>query len=161
MVNQVVARYIDGRLVKGTSIDVTPGKPVCHVRTDDQGIVEVTLADLKALYFVKTPEGDPAHDYASEPSPGDPRLAGSHRITLTFNDGEKPAVLANGYPPMGNFSYVLPVDGSGNTIRMKNRREAERACTASAYLGSSCCKPAGPFRRTRLPRKCVRTTQGR
>ena len=132
MVNQVVARYIDGRLVKGTSIDVTPGKPVCHVRTDDQGIVEVTLADLKALYFVKTPEGDPAHDYASEPSPGDPRLAGSHRITLTFNDGEKSAVLANRYPPMGNFFYVLPVDGSGNTIRVLVNRAAISKITKDA-----------------------------
>ena len=124
MVNQVVARYIDGRLVKGTSLDVNPQKPVCHVRTLDQGNMEVTLADLKALYFVKTPEGDPAHDYAFDPTPGDPRLAGSHRITLTFKDGEKLAVLANRYPPLGNFFFVLPVDGSGNTVRVLVNRAA-------------------------------------
>lgn len=124
MINTVVARYTDGRLIKGTSIDVTPTKPVCHVRTADQGIVEVALAELKALYFVKTPEGDPAHDYGSTPTPGDPRLAGSHRVTLTFKDGEKLAVLANRYPPLGDFFFVLPVDGTGNTIRVLVNRAA-------------------------------------
>lgn len=124
IVNQVVAHYLDGRLIKGTSLDVAPTKPTCHVRTADQGGVEVTLADLKALYFVRTPEGDAAHQYATTPVPGDPRLAGSHRILLTFKDGEKMAVLANRYPPVGDYFFVLPVDGSGNTIRVLVNRAA-------------------------------------
>lgn len=122
--NQVVARYLDGRLVKGTSLDVAPTKPECHVRTVDQGMVEVSLADLKALYFVKTHEGDSTHQYASEPASDDPRLAGSHRVTLTFKDGEKLAVLANRYPPLGKFFWVLPVDGASNTIRVLVNRAA-------------------------------------
>ena len=124
MANQVVARYIDGRLIKGSSLDVAPTKPTCHIRTPDQGVVEVTLAELKALYFVKTPEGDPAHEYATTPVAGDPRLAGSHRILITFKDGEKLAVLANRYPPAGAFFFVLPVDGQGNTIRVLVNRAA-------------------------------------
>lgn len=123
-VNQVVARYLDGRMVKGTSLDVAPAKPTCHVRTTDQGMVEVVLADLKALYFVKTPEGNPAHDYAAEPTPGDPRLAGSHRVTLAFKDAEQMAGLVNRYPPIGDFFWVLPVDGKGNTIRVLVNRAA-------------------------------------
>ena len=124
MANQVVAHFLDGRLVKGTSLDVQPGKPDCHIRTADHGMVEVQLADLKALYFVKSLDGNPGHDYASEPTAGDPRLAGSHRITLRFRDNEQLVALANRYPPLGKFFFVLPIDGSGNTIRVLVNREA-------------------------------------
>ena len=30
MANEVVAHYLDGRVVKGVSLDVDPGRPVCH-----------------------------------------------------------------------------------------------------------------------------------
>lgn len=124
MPNQVVAHYLDGRLVKGTSLDVAPGKPDCHLRTADQGMVKVRLADLKALYFVKSLVGDPARDYATEPTEGDPRLAGSRRISLTFRDGERLEGLCNSYPPLGRQFFVLPVDGGGNTIRILVNRDA-------------------------------------
>jgi len=129
LANQVVAHFLDGRLVKGTSLDVAPPKPDCHIRTTDQGMVEVQLADLKALFFVKTPDGNPAHEYASTPTPGDPRLAGSHRISLTFQDGERLAGLTNRYPPLGRYFYVLPVDASSNTIRVLVNRDAVREMT--------------------------------
>lgn len=124
MANQVVARFLDGRLIKGTSLDVAPGKPECHIRTADRQMVEVQLADLKALYFVKSFEGDPAHEYATEPADGDPRLTGSHRVTIRFQDGERLEALANRYPPLGQFFFVLPVDGSGNTLRVLVNRNA-------------------------------------
>lgn len=124
MSNQVVAHFLDGRLVKGTSLDVQPAKPDCHIRTADRGMVKVQLADLKALYFVRSLEGDPAHDYASEPATGDPRLAGSHRISIVFKDRERLVALANRYPPLGRFFFVLPVDGAGNTIRVLVNRDA-------------------------------------
>lgn len=131
MQNIVVARYLDGRLIKGTSLDVAPTKPECHIRTADRGMVEVSLADLKALYFVKTPEGDAQHQYATQPTPDDPRLAGSHRVTLTFKDGETLAVLANRYPPVGKFFWALPVDAASNTIRiLVNRAALEAIATA-------------------------------
>lgn len=124
MSNQVVAHFLDGRLVKGTSLDVVPGKPDCHIRTSDQGMVEVKLADLKALYFVKSMVGDPTHEYASEPAAGDPRMTGSKRISLTFQDGERLEALCNRYPPLGRHFFVLPVDATGNTIRILVNREA-------------------------------------
>lgn len=124
MTNLVVAHFLDGRLLKGTSLDVTPTKPVCHVRTADRGMVEVSLAELKALYFVRSAEGNPAHQYADAPVEGDPRLAGSHRLTLTFQDGERLSALSNRYPPLGNFFFVLPVDPASNTIRILVNRGA-------------------------------------
>ncbi len=122
--NQVVAHFLDGQLIKGTSLDVVPGKPDCHIRTSDQGMVDVQLADLKALYFVKSLAGDSTHEYAVEPLAGDPRLAGSKRISLTFKDGEQLEALCNRYPPLGRHFFVLPVDSAGNTIRVLVNREA-------------------------------------
>lgn len=126
MSNQVVAHFLDGRLVKGTSLDVAPPKPDCHIRTADKKMVQVKLTDLKALFFVKSPEGNPDHQYATEPAQGDPRLAGSHRISVTFHDGERLAGLTNRYPPLGRFFYILPVDAASNTIRVLVNREAVR-----------------------------------
>ena len=53
MAQKVVAHFIDHAIVKGTSMDVDPGKPQCHIRTPDQKTVEVDLSQIKALYFVK------------------------------------------------------------------------------------------------------------
>ena len=35
MANEVVAHYLNGRIVKGVSLDVDPGRPKFHVRTDE------------------------------------------------------------------------------------------------------------------------------
>jgi len=124
MSNRVVAHFLDGRVIKGTSLDVAPTKPDCHIRTEDRQMVPVALADLKALYFVKSMEGNPDHHYANEPATGDPRLAGSHRVVLRFKDGECLMALANRYPPIGSFFFVLPVDAEGNTVRVLVNRAA-------------------------------------
>ena len=62
--NNVVARFADGRIVKGVSMNVDITKPACHVRTSDGKMEEVRLADLKALFFVKSLDGDSAHNEA-------------------------------------------------------------------------------------------------
>ena len=58
MANEVVAHYLDGRVVKGVSLDVDPGRPVCHIRTPAEGTLEVKLKDLKALFFVQDLAGN-------------------------------------------------------------------------------------------------------
>lgn len=54
MANMVVARFADGRTVKGNSLDVDPNRPRRHVRTAEGEMVDVALDDLKALFFVKS-----------------------------------------------------------------------------------------------------------
>jgi len=86
--NNVVARFVDGRVLKGTSLNVDPAKPAFHVRTPD-GPVEVKLADLKALFFVKSLGGNAAHHEAMAPTEGDPRLVGGKPVAVIFKDREK------------------------------------------------------------------------
>jgi hypothetical protein len=128
--NQVVARFADGRVVKGTSLDVDASRPLCHVRSKDQGMVEVAMANLKALFFVKSLEGNSAHQEASAPKEGDLRLRGTTLVEIEFKDGERLVGLSNSYPPKGEFFFMLPVDAGSNNIRILVNRSQVRYVTA-------------------------------
>ena len=64
---KVVARYRDGRLLKGSTSDFQPNKDRFHLALSDAGPgarpVEVRLSELKAVFFVRDFKGDPGrHD---------------------------------------------------------------------------------------------------
>ncbi len=117
MQNEVVAHFLDGRIVKGTSFDVTPAKPMCHIKTDD-GVTVVALDDLKALYYVKSLMGDSERNDATEEMKDDIRLRGSKRLELVFKDTERLVVLSNRFPPQGARFFVLPIDPASNNDRI-------------------------------------------
>jgi hypothetical protein len=118
MLNNVVAHFTNGRIVKGTSLDVDVGKPMCHVRTESEGTVPVELKDLKALYFVKDLSGNPGYREHQDPQDGDVRIRGSRMIEIRFSDGEEMGGLTNRYPPTRPFFFVLPMDSKSNNIRI-------------------------------------------
>jgi hypothetical protein len=122
--NQVVARFKNGRVLKGTSLDIDPNKPIFHVRPPEGAVEEVKLSDLKALFFVRSLEGDPARDDATVPDPEDPRLRGSTVVRLTFADSESIVGLANRYPPNRPYFFVVPVDPASNNVRILVNRDA-------------------------------------
>lgn len=124
MSNKIVARYKDGRTVKGTSLDMDPARPSCHVRTPEGKTVEVQLKDLKALFFVRSLEGDSTRDENRTPDPQDLRSRGSTLVTLTFGDGEMMVGLTIRYPPNRPFFYILPADPGSNNLRVLINREA-------------------------------------
>lgn len=127
--NLVVARFRDGRTLKGTSLNVDPTKPTFHIRTSDRGAVEVRLVDLKALFFVKDPTGNSAHNEATAPTPGDPRLVGGKKIAVKFEDRETILGMANRFPPLGNFFFIIPIDPKSNNIRILINRAATTSIT--------------------------------
>jgi Family of unknown function (DUF6982) len=124
MSNKVVARYKDGRIVKGTSLDIEAGRPSCHVRTVEGKTVEVQLKDLKALFFVRSLEGDSTRDENRTLDPKDLRNLGSTLVTMAFEDGEVMVGLTIRHPPNRPFFYVVPVDSQSNNIRMLVNRDA-------------------------------------
>ncbi len=127
--NLVVARFRDGRTLKGTSLNVDPTKPTFHVRTPDQGAIEVRLVDLKALFFVKDPTGNSAHQEATAPTFGDPRLVGGRKIAVKFDDRETIVGMANRFPPVGNYFFMLPIDPKSNNLRILVNRAATVSIT--------------------------------
>lgn len=129
MANEVVAHYLDGRLVKGISLDVDPGRPRCHIRTGSGGAVEVKLSDLKALFFVKDLVGDAKREDAAKLSDDDGRARGSFPIALEFVDGERLVGLTVRYPPVRPFFFVLPADPKSNNVRILVNRAAVKTMT--------------------------------
>ena len=63
--NQIAAHFQDGHVVKGHTNDFLPAKDSFHLEPMDGPAggkpVEVRVAELKALFFVKNFTGDPQH----------------------------------------------------------------------------------------------------
>jgi hypothetical protein len=124
MRNQVVARFKDGRVLKGVSHSVDPSRPSFHVQPPGENPTEVRFGDLKALFFVRSLDGNPAHDENLEPDPSDPRGRGASVVRLEFEDGEIIVGLTIRYPPDRPYFYLVPVDPKSNNRRMLVNRDA-------------------------------------
>lgn len=123
----IVAHLKGGKVVKGLSLDVDSKKPLCHLKTDGGGMVEIALADAKALFFVKSATGRKEHQESKEIVPGDSRLVGAKRVRVAFDDGEEIVGLMNRFPPITPYFYMLPVDLESNNIRILVNRAAVKA----------------------------------
>jgi hypothetical protein len=121
--NAVVARFADGRTVKGMSLDVAPERPLCHIRTAEGQMIEVALRDLKALFFVKSLEGDAKHVEGTDIANTDPRLRGAKLVEAVFSDNEKVVGLAMRYPPNKPYFFLVPVDTKSNNLRILVNRD--------------------------------------
>jgi len=124
MKNLVVARYQDGRVLKGISLDVDPARPTFHLREGTAPAVEVKLSDLKALFFVRSLEGNPRREEGKVPDAKDPRSRGMAMVSLRFSDWETLVGFTIRYPPNRPYFFVLPVDPESNNIRILVNREA-------------------------------------
>jgi hypothetical protein len=124
MANEVVAHYLDGRVIKGTCLDIDPTRPTCHVKTAEQGMVQVMLAQLKALFFVRTLGGNPGYEEVKTVDPADTRVRGAAAIQLQFADGEQVVGLTTRFPPVRRFFYVVPADANSNNVRILVNRSA-------------------------------------
>jgi len=118
-VNRVVARFADGRLVKGMTADFSPTKDLFHVAVALAPVgakpVEVRTEDLKALFFVKDFEGDrhrkDRHDF--DPS----RPPAGRRIRVVFKDGEVLVGATTGYQAARPGFFMVPADAGSNIDR--------------------------------------------
>lgn len=124
MVNLVVARYLDGRVLKGQTLDVQPTRPVFHVRPPAGTNIQVQLAELKALFFVRDLDGDAERVDGMQLSPDDARARGAQTIEVEFADGEKIVGLTVRFPPQQDYFYLLPADNRSNNIRILVNRAA-------------------------------------
>jgi len=124
--NKVVVRYRNGRLVKGTTCDFLPAKPVFHILTGDADqALEVAIADLKAVFFVKRLEGDPNYnEYKDLPEQKVASLG--KKIAVKFQDGELLSGYTHSYTPSAPGFFVTPVDPRSNNIRVFVVKDAVR-----------------------------------
>jgi len=116
---KVVVRYANGQTLKGTTGDFRPASPRFHlIRADGSGVVDVSVAELKAVFFVRDFAGSPERtklrgflDAPAETSRG-------KKVAVLFRDGE----LACGYtltfsPDRAGF-FMFPADAASNNLRI-------------------------------------------
>jgi hypothetical protein len=119
--NKVVARYCDGRMVKGITYDFGPLKKMFHIVSDTAGVKtthEISSPDLKALFFVKTLDGNKdamaPHTISNEAL----HATGMMKLKITFFDGEVLLGTSAGYTPGREGFFIVPLEESSNNIRV-------------------------------------------
>jgi hypothetical protein len=123
--NLVVARYRDGKMIRGMTHDFGPQKKVFHVstvekhgRTVNGKVFEIHLSDLKAVFFVKSLEGrqDP---HSPKGLVDDKLLApGLMKVRVTFFDEEILVGTTHGYTPEREGFFIAPLERDSNNLRI-------------------------------------------
>jgi hypothetical protein len=117
--NKVVARYADGRVVKGKTADFLPAKDLFHLAEIDAppgtSPVVILTSELKALIFVKDFAGDPNRVDHNEFDPSRPPVG--RPIRVLFEDGEALLGTTTGYQPGRRGFFLEPADVACNVER--------------------------------------------
>jgi hypothetical protein len=117
--NRVVAHFMDGKLLKGTTQDFFPNRPRFHLLpADGSPAVEVRCRSLKALFFVKEFSGNATRrdlrGFLS--SPGE--TAQGKKIAVRFKDGELLCGYSLSYLPDREGFFMFPADPGSNNLRI-------------------------------------------
>ena len=114
----VVVRFVDGRILKGTTNDFAPLKAVFHLAVRDNPAARalpVPIQQLKGVFFVRSYEGNPKHvedrDLAKAKGQG-------RKILVTFADGEVLGGFTTGYSKDKQGFFVIPADPKTNNSRV-------------------------------------------
>lgn len=117
--NKVVARFADGRMIKGLTNDFLPAKDRFHVTPAEappgSEAVEIQTKELKAVFFVKDFAGNPQHQDRKEFDPS--RAPAGRKIKVVFADGEVLVGVTQGYQPGRPGFFVVPADPASNIER--------------------------------------------
>lgn len=121
--NKVVVHTLDGRIVKGLTLDLRPDMPHFHVLPGEGGGVPVRLAidDVKGVFYVKDFLGN--RDY--DPPPGfGPAPDRGRRCIVTFQDGEVIFGTTPDFDPQGTGFTLYPSDPADNNVKIFVGRRA-------------------------------------
>lgn len=120
--NRVVARFNDGKILKGYTHDFLPERDSFHlIEYTESGagdIHDVGTVNLKAIFFVKTFDGN--KDYNEKKSFAEVNAAALHgiKIKVTFKDGEVLCGLSLGYNKAKKGFFIVPIDPLSNNDRI-------------------------------------------
>lgn len=130
---RIVVRYLDGQVRKGTTQDFSPNRDRFHLHPlEGGGAIEVRTTNLKAVFFVKTFEGDSQRQKQRGFVEGPPETTQGKKIALRFTDGELVCGYTLSYTPGRGGFFVTPADTAGNTIRVYVLAEAAIEIKAGA-----------------------------
>jgi len=117
--SKIVARFQDGKMVKGYTQNFFPNRPVFHVLPMDSASttksVEIRVSELKAVFFVRDFMGNKDYDERKLLNPGE-KVQG-RLVEVTFMDGEVLVGSTTGYDPKRPGFFFFPVDPKSNNIK--------------------------------------------
>jgi hypothetical protein len=110
----VAVRYLDGNLLKGCTSDFKPNCPQFHIRMEDESTRRLEVKALKAVFFIKTMEGNPDHQQRLE---FEARNGSEKKIWIQFKDGECLTGWSSALGGRDGF-YFTPTDPESNLERV-------------------------------------------
>jgi len=118
--NRVVAHFRDGKIVKGYTYDFSPNKDIFHVvdAKDKERVTEISPSQLKALFFVKTFEGNKNHPGPGEFSMEHFKNSPGLKVKVTFFDHEVMYGSTHGYAPNRKGFFISPANKQINNDRV-------------------------------------------
>jgi hypothetical protein len=115
----VVARLMDGTVLKGRSDGLSPTRDVFLLQVEGDAPlsdpVPIDWRDLKALFVVKRLDGDSAHDEKNRFTDSSP--INGRKMSVVFKDNERLLGTSAGYSPGCRGFYLTPADPWSNNIR--------------------------------------------
>jgi hypothetical protein len=120
--NRVVARFSDGRMIKGYTYDFSPSKKSFHIisstEKDRKNADEIALADLKAVFFVDSFEGRKDHPAAKDLNAQEGQIDSTFKVKATFYDGETMTGSTLTFNRDREGFFMIPIDREGNNTRI-------------------------------------------
>jgi hypothetical protein len=118
--NKIVVHYLGGKLTKGYTFDFNQNRETFHVVASQDQVEEATIVnhdDLKALFFVKTLEGNPGYEDPVFSEENIKKLVGM-KLKVHFKDGEVMYATTFGYSPARKGFFVFPLDKHCNNEKV-------------------------------------------
>ncbi|HWR59309.1 MAG TPA: hypothetical protein VN328_10510 [Thermodesulfovibrionales bacterium] len=133
----MIARFTDGKMIRGYIIDFSQYDDFLYVESDASDIQKIRIDELKAIFFVRTFEGNRGRSerkaFVWQTPPG-------KRVFVKFNDGEYMTGYVEGEfpwekgfflePKKGKGFFLVPVDNESNNMKVFVVAESVREVTA-------------------------------
>jgi hypothetical protein len=123
--NLVVARYRDGKIIRGATNDFGPQKKIFHVNTfGEEGrevsgkVFKVSFSELKAIFFVKSLKGRQGPPTLKGLLEEKVEAPGALKIRVTFFDGEIIEGTTHGYTSEREGFFITPLEKDSNNLRI-------------------------------------------
>ena len=115
MQNRIALHFSDGKIAKGFTSDFNQNRDFFHIiDKDTEETTEVEVKQLKAIFFVKTFEGNKDYQERQDVE----RTGLGKKIKVRFKDGETIVGYTTGYSPDRSGFFLFPADGQNNNERI-------------------------------------------
>jgi len=118
-INRVVVHSLSGKVLKGTTQDFFPNRPLFHIQPVEGGpAIEVRCKSLKAAFFVREFAGNPNRKDHRGFVNGPAETTQGKKLAVRFKDGELLCGYSLSYSPDRDGFFMFPADPGSNNLRI-------------------------------------------